>query len=215
MAGEHPPSSSASAPTPSTWGRVETLSDGVFAIALTLLTLNVRLDRAPHETFAHAFRQTLPQLFAYALSFAVISLFWIGHHRLFAALASIDDRMVFANFAYLAIVALIPFPSQVLGSNDGDAGPVILYAAALTLAGLASAFLWEYARRRRLFDPDTPSSLVLHAEWRALSIAIVFVLSIPIAVSLGANWAEWTWILIAPFRLVLRRRFGSVREVSW
>ena len=61
--------------------RVEALSDGVFAIALTLLTLNIRLAQGPRETFAHAFGATLPQLLTYALSFAVIAVFWVTHRR--------------------------------------------------------------------------------------------------------------------------------------
>lgn len=195
--------------------RVESLSDGVFAIALTLLTLNVKLDIAPHETFAHALRETSPQLEAYAISFAVIALYWLAHHRLFASLEALDINLVVANFAYLAIVALIPFPSQVLGNNDGDIGPVILYAAILTVGALMSAFMWEYARRRGLFGARTTAPTVLHSVWRSLSIAIVFTISIPIAVFAGATWAELSWLLMVPVRLLLRRRFGPVRETSW
>src|SRR6478672_10988859 len=194
--------------------RLEALSDGVFAIALTLLTLNVRLDQAPHETFGHAFRESLPQLFAYALSFAVIALFWMGHHRFFASLARADRGLVLYNFVYLAIVALIPFPSQVLGHSD-EVGAVVLYAAVLCAGCCVTAGMWFYARRRDLLDAAIPDRLVTYSALRALVLALVFALSIPVALVVGRHAAQWMWLTAIPARLLLARRYGKVQDVVW
>src|SRR3954453_2015002 len=88
--------------------RVETISDGIFAIALTLLVLSIDFREAPNQTFRDAFHESLPQIWAYALSFAVIPLFWIGHHRFFVTLRSADHTLVVLNFVYLGLIAFIP-----------------------------------------------------------------------------------------------------------
>ena len=194
--------------------RLESLSDGVFAIALTLLTLNVRFDQAPHETFGHAFRESLPQLLAYALSFAVIALFWMGHHRFFASLARADRGLVLFNFVYLAIVAIIPFPSQVLGQSD-EVGAVVLYAAVMLAGCCVTAAMWLYARRHHLLDAATPEKLVAYSALRALVLAIVFAISIPIALVVGRHAGQWTWLAAVPSRLLLARRYGKVQDVVW
>jgi uncharacterized membrane protein len=195
--------------------RIESISDAVFAIALTLLTLNVSLTLTGHETFAHAFHETLPEIFAFALSFTVIALFWIAHHRFFATLQSVDHRLILFNFAYLGVIALIPFPSDVIGTYGDEPGAVILYASTLILLALISALMWEYALRRELYLPDTSVDFVRQSEWRALSLAIVFALSIPVAVFISTQWAELTWILIAPARALLKRRYGPIHDMVW
>jgi uncharacterized membrane protein len=195
--------------------RVESLSDGVFAIALTLLTLNVRLDQGPHESFNHALRQTAPELATYALSFAVIAVFWVGHHRLFSVLERVDHSLVVLNFVYLAIIAVIPFPSQVLGGNSDEAGAVVLYATVLALGGIATAAEWWYARHASLLDTATSRALVTHSIARALSITIVFGVSILVAIFASPRVALLTWLAVIPLRLALRRRFGSLHDVAW
>ena len=195
--------------------RVEALSDGVFAIALTLLTLNIRLAQGPRETFAHAFGATLPQLLTYALSFAVIAVFWVTHRRFFARLAKIDEGLVGCNFVYLALIALIPFPSQVLGNNGDEAGAVVLYVAVIGAAALMTAAMWEYAYRRALLDPDVSRRFVWYIEGRAVAITAVFALSIPVAFIVGPHAAQWFWLLAVPVRIVLRRRFGPADAAAW
>jgi uncharacterized membrane protein len=149
------------------------------------------------------------------LSFAVIALLWIGHHRFFAALAAADHGLVISNFVYLAIVALVPFPSQVLGNNGSEAGAPIFYAVVMLAACLVSAGMWIYAQRRGLLDPGIPPHLVVHSVLRSLVLAFAFVISIPIALLVNPHAAEWTWLLALPARLLLSRRYGTVHEGVW
>ena len=103
--------------------RVETLSDGVFAIALTLLVLSINFVQQPGNTFGDEFQQTIPQIWAYALSFAVIALFWIGHHRFFAMLRTADQTLVTLNFVYLGMVAFVPFPPRCSATTATNRAP--------------------------------------------------------------------------------------------
>jgi uncharacterized membrane protein len=196
-------------------GRIDALSDGVFAIALTLLTLNVRLVQGPHETFAHALGEAVPELLTYGLSFAVIALFWIGHHRLFALLAAVDHTLLLSNFAFLAIVALVPFPTQVLGRSASHIGPVILYASVLLVGCCISGAMWFYAKWRGLFVATTSATLIVHSAMRALLLAFAFAISIPVAIVFGAHAGEWTWLIALPARILLARRYGSVHDIVW
>lgn len=195
--------------------RIDALSDGIFAIALTLLTLNVRFSQSAHETFAHAFRESSSQLLAYGLSFAVIALFWIGHHRFFAALGAVDHGLVLFNFLFLAIVALVPFPTQVLGMHGGEVGSVLLYATVMGAGCCVNAAMWYYARHRGLLAAATPPTLVVHSALRSIVLAVVFAISIPIALVFGSHAAQYSWILAFPARLLLTRRYGSVYDVVW
>ena len=185
--------------------RIEALSDGVFAIALTLLTLNVTLTIKQGETFAHAFfGDTATELLAFALSFAVIALFWTVHHRLFNQVARMDNGFVSLNFVFLAIIAVLPFPSDVLGSYGDRAGAVVLYAIAISLASIAAHVMWVYASRRKLLVPGAADD-VLDARGRGFVVAGVFLASIPVAIFVGPREAEYFWILIWPAQAIVRR----------
>jgi uncharacterized membrane protein len=121
---------------------------------------------------------------------------------------------VLSNFVYLAIVALIPFPSQVLGHSD-EVGAVILYAAVLCAGCCVTAAMWFTARRRHLLADATPEGLVTYSALRALVLAFVFALSIPVALVVGRHAAQWTWLAAIPARLLLARRYGKVQDVLW
>jgi uncharacterized membrane protein len=195
--------------------RIDALSDAVFAIALTLLTLTINFTQEPHQTFGRSFRDTLPQIWAFVLSFAVVALFWIAHHRFFAMIEFADHGLVVDNFVYLGIIALVPFPTEVLGDYPDETGAVVLYASVLALGSLASAFLWEYARRRALLKQSTPEQVVSHSIARGVTTAAVFALSIPIALFVSRQLAEAFWILIVVTRLALRRHYGPLHDVIW
>src|SRR5262249_29605340 len=97
-------------------GRLLALSDGVFAIALTLLVLSLRVDvTTPASELGAALRDVRPELYAYGLSVVVIGAFWLGHHRLYSHVLRVDAPLLWMNIVYLGLVALIPYPTDVLG----------------------------------------------------------------------------------------------------
>ena len=124
-------------------GRILALSDGVFAIAITLLILEITLPATAGDTgLARALLQLWPRYLAYVLSFVVIARFWVTHHLAFRLIGRYDAVLVWLNLLLLMSVAFLPFPTAVLGEHNGSPPAAVLYAAAVVLAGTASAAYW-------------------------------------------------------------------------
>src|SRR5215203_924781 len=133
------------------FSRIVAFSDGVFAIAITLLVLNLSVpEHIKGDALTTALWEQRQDLFAYALSFAVIGRFWIVHHRFFSEVTGFDGRLLALNLFYLAWVVLIPFSSQVLGDHGGDAAAIVLYAANLAGVVLVGMLMLADARRSGL-----------------------------------------------------------------
>jgi uncharacterized membrane protein len=137
-------------------GRLEAFSDGVLAIAITLLVLDLRVpSRADkHETLAAALAHEWPAYAAYIVSFAVIGIIWINHHAMFKLIRRIDRRMLFANLALLLVVSAIPFPTRLFAEYLTAGGWDARVAAAVysgTMLAMAFAFtgLWLAATRAK------------------------------------------------------------------
>src|ERR1041385_3088295 len=112
--------------------RVEAFSDGVFAVALTLLILDVHVPEIPdHSTigeYARAMAPLLPKGTSFALSFVLICIQWVSHHYFFKHLARMPLGMVWINNLFLLWICFLPFPTALLGSHPTDRFPIILYA---------------------------------------------------------------------------------------
>jgi uncharacterized membrane protein len=123
------------------FSRIVAFSDGVFAIAITLLVLAINVpDELSGESLSDALWGQRQDILAYALSFAVIGRFWLVHHRFFSEVTAFDGRLLVLNMFYLAWIVLIPFSSEVLGDHGGEAAAIVLYAA--NLSGVVLTGLW-------------------------------------------------------------------------
>jgi uncharacterized membrane protein len=130
-------------------------SDGVFAIAVTILILDIK---APSDT-THLLRSLLglwPSYLGYVLSFLLIGLLWVNHHVMFEHIERSDRLLMFLNTLLLLVVAFVPFATSVLAetfrNGAGQNVAVALYGITLTLAGLLFNAIWSHADRARLFD---------------------------------------------------------------
>jgi uncharacterized membrane protein len=198
--------------------RLVNFSDAVFAIAATVLVLSVHipldlkgpdLDRKLWE----GFRDALPAIFAYALSFFIIGRTWLGHHRMFRIIRRIDGRFIAINLFLLAVIALLPFPTEAYGEYNNARPTLIVYAASISASGLVSTWLYWYAAKdNRLIDPSTDKEWLNHSFWRGLSIPIVFLTSIPISF-VAVSAAELWWLLLVPLRTYFTRRYGKITDV--
>lgn len=184
-------------------------SDGVFAIAITLLVLNVALpvtQSAPASTELPTLLATVPRLLGYALSFWVIGAYWMAHQRTFHYIERFDRRLAWLNLFFLLFVALVPFPTAVLTAY-GDLVAVILYAATLTIIGLLLEVLWLYASHNHRLVPKKLSAQ--HIRTTSIRNAVGplgFLVSIGIAfVSIPA--AEVTWVVV--FVIGVEQHFWS------
>jgi uncharacterized membrane protein len=162
----------------------------------------------------HALRDVAPELGAYALSFAVIAMFWLAHHRLLNAVARLDHTLLVSNLVQLGLIALIPFPTQVLGQHGDQRSAAILYASVLAIAGLAGTVSWLHVLRAGLAFHSVPRSYLQHGIWRGLTLAGVFVVSLPLIV-ISATVGEWSWAGIAIGHFTLGRRFGSIHRPAF
>ena len=176
------------------FGRIVAFSDGVFSIAITLLVLNLGIDKGLSEgQIDDALWNLREDFFAYAISFAVIGRFWVVHHRFFAEVEAFDGRLIGLNLLYLGFIVLIPFSSEVLGEYGGQTPAVVLYSANLALVVLLGLLMGADARRRGLTKVDDRA----HREnqIRSTYIAGVFLLSVPLAF-LAPNVAPYLWLVL-------------------
>lgn len=173
------------------YDRTVALSDGVFAIAATLLILNVANPEG--GSFADRFQDVIPDLGAYALSFAVIGMLWMRHHALYRDLRHIDGGLVRLNLLYLGLIAFIPFPTGLLSDQGDTSFAVVTYAATLALTAFLAGWTRAYVKRHGLLKPDSLSAR--EPLSRVLLIGAVFAISIPIAF-VSPEAAKWSWLLL-------------------
>jgi uncharacterized membrane protein len=184
-------------------GRILALSDGVFAIAITLLILEIAVPATTGDAgLPKALLGLWPRYLAYALSFVVIARFWVTHHLAFRLIARYDATLVWLNLLLLMFVAFLPFPTAVVGAHAGSPAAAVLYAAAVALASTASAAYWWYASGRgRLLRPDAGRARVRALRARGLSGPVFFAVTLPIA-AFAPYAAEIAWVFIFPLTRV-------------
>jgi uncharacterized membrane protein len=168
-----------------TTGRLEAFSDGVIAIIVTIMVLELR---APSQPTLAALLRVAPVFISYALSFLVVAIMWVNHHHLIHAVHKVTARLLWSNIYLLFWMSLVPFVTDYLGKNYREPMAVALYG--LDLALCASAF---YLLRIILVQQDQPNSALAdyHAAVQrknAFSLAL-YVLSAPLAyVSIYASF---------------------------
>jgi uncharacterized membrane protein len=195
-------------------GRILALSDGVFAIAITLLILEIAVPPATsNDGLPKALLELWPRYLAYVVSFVVIARFWVIHRLAFRLIARDDAVLVSLNLLMLLFVAFLPFPTAVLGEHAGSPAAAVLYATAVILASIASVAYWWYASGKgSLLRPDVGRARVRALRARGLSGPVFFALTLPIAV-FAPYIAEITWIFVFPLtRLVFVWFFAEERE---
>src|SRR5262249_55503189 len=132
--------------------RMEAFSDGVFAIAITLLVLNIAIPLgAGRSDLLHAFFAQWPAYLAYVVSFATVGAIWLGHSLLTESLEQADGILVRLNLVLLLVVSFLPFPTrllaQYLGADDPERVAVTIYGLTLLAAVSLLSLLWRYAVR--------------------------------------------------------------------
>lgn len=175
-------------------------SDAVFAIAMTLLVLDIPKPEAGDDVARFLTTSTIDKKFlAYVISFWVIALYWMAHHRLFRVVKRFDQGLVTLNLVLLFFVAFLPYPSAVLGET-GTVGATIFYAICVSAVGAASTSLTWYAIIYRSFTRPLKRRMARFYVFRGLVVPIVFLSSIPVAlVNQSVAQSMWTLTFILPF----------------
>lgn len=132
-------------------GRLETFADGVFAIAITLLVLAIRLP-APDANLVDALRAQLPEFAAYFVSFLTIGIMWVQHHRLFTLIRRSNTTFAMINVVFLMFIAFVPYPTAVLAQRLGNGTnaleATLLYGGTMIAIAIMFNAIWIYATAR-------------------------------------------------------------------
>ena len=127
--------------------RLEAFSDGVFAIVITLLVLDIHFPEVDYAQFSDTLVSLLPRILAYVMSFIIIGLYWVVHHRSMHGIRKTDWGFLWLNILLLLCVSFIPFPTSLLGRYPFQAGPIILYGATLIASNLVGYIMLVYVWR--------------------------------------------------------------------
>jgi len=179
--------------------RVEAFSDGVFAIAITLLVLPLTEIEFTGDDPVVVLRTQIGPFIAFVVSFAVIGRYWISHHDDVRMMVGVDRTTLVLNLLFLFFVVVLPFPTAVLGEAEGPA-PTVLYATTIILTALTSLLLWRHAVRAGF---TVAGSARYSAQKTAGTVAVVagFLPAYPLAFT-APGWAQWSWLLVVPFSVI-------------
>lgn len=190
--------------------RLEALVDGVVAIAMTILILEVKVpelaDGRSAAELMGRLRHAAPTLLAYFFSFGMLAVFWVWHHRLAAKVARLDKALIAISLAFLSLVSFFPFAAAVLGRYPINAVSLAVYMPVVGGILLCQVAFFGHARRRGLVDPSVTAAESLQIHRRNLKGAVIFALwAAPSLLRLGWAWAAVP-LLVAGVLLVAIRR---------
>jgi len=167
--------------------RLEAFSDGVFAIVITLLILDIRFPEVPYSQFATALASVLPRILAYVMSFIIIGLYWVVHHNSMHAMKKTDRGFLWLNILLLLCVSFIPFPTSLLGRYPYRAWPIIIYGITLITCNAVGYIMLLYVNfhphlaipdfSRKYIRSHTPVYMVVNAAYLG---AILLAHSLPL-----------------------------------
>jgi uncharacterized membrane protein len=190
-------------------GRFKSFSDGVFAIAATLLAINIHLPEQDDLPLGAMIDTLWPQIMAFLISFLVASFYWRVHNRLFLLLHKVDGRLGSLNTALLAAICLLPFSSSLIAGAKISRAAVILYALTITVIGYINAGMWLYAAASaHLMAPSATKHHFWPWFWIACITPTVFLISAALT-SFSAAIAMRSWlslVLLLPLARRLLRR---------
>jgi uncharacterized membrane protein len=184
--------------------RLEAFSDGVLAIIITIMVLELR---PPEEPAFHALRAMLPVFLAYALSFVMVAIYWNNHHHLLRATESISGAVMWANMHLLFWLSLVPFCTGWMGENHFAPHTVALYGVVLLMAAIA-----YYILQSLIIRAQGPGSLLRKAvggDWKGKLSPVLYLAAV--ALAFKAPWASLgIYALVALTWLIPDRRIERV-----
>ncbi len=200
-------------------GRVEAFSDGVFAIAITLLVIDIKIP--PHLGGRRELMQSLvaewPDFAAYLTSFATIGTMWVSHHFIFEHIRRVDTLLFYANLLVLALITFINVPTQLVAEYLGTPGERLagsLYTGTILAISFSNSMLWRHAARKRRLIADSVQNARLRRITRSYRVRplcrlVAFGLSFwnvyaAMALTLGLS----IYFTIPP-----SRKYGSEKEI--
>jgi uncharacterized membrane protein len=185
-------------------GRIMAFTDGVIAVAITLLVLNLDVPDVPAAELDDALVDLLPSLVAYLLSFALVGRFWVIHHRFFETLRAFDGAVMTINLAFLALIVLVPFATELFDRYTAESISAAVLGATLGLAALAHWSMVTVSLRRGYVHEHHRRATQPFASPVGLGFTGLFILSVPVAF-VSPTAAALLWAATIPLHHPFRR----------
>jgi uncharacterized membrane protein len=190
------------------FSRVLAFTDGVFAIAITLLVVGIEVPDIPDTDsvgeLADALDDVSGNLISFFISFAVIGRYWVAHHQFVSQLRAFDPGLIGLNLVYLAFIAFLPFPTALLGNFFENPLSIVIYAVAVAAVSGMEVVLFRHAQRNDLLRRHLPDDVYRWGMTLSLSPVAFFLLSVPVAF-LSTSLAVGVWFLAIPFQVIASR----------
>jgi uncharacterized membrane protein len=190
--------------------RVVFFSDAVFAIAITLLVIEIKIpthEQTHEHGLGESLRRLLPLFLGYFMSFLVTALFWKSHLQLCQYIKTFNERLIWINIWLLLFVALMPFSTALYFENLTDKVAYYFYWSNLTAIGIMSYWMHTYAIKKEKLETLLGKTSVRWLKMKAVVAPLVFLLCIALTVFLPLGISRWAFILIFIFQFIGRRKF--------
>ncbi|NYT17222.1 MAG: DUF1211 domain-containing protein [Methanomicrobiales archaeon] len=199
--------------------RMMALSDGVFAIAITLLVLDLTIPEIPSQQIDVLLLPSLvdiyPKMIGFSLSFFIIAYYWFSYHRMFSFIRDVDQHLIVLNIFFLFFIAFMPFPTLLLGLYGAHVSVVIFYAAVIASSSFLLCLIWHHgAHCDNLLNQPLDANFIQYLSVRSMIPIGVFLASIGIALASPlAAMISWGSLVIL-FPLVKWKYTRQFRTVA-
>ncbi|CAN5120089.1 hypothetical protein BH09ACT1_BH09ACT1_17210 [soil metagenome] len=193
--------------------RVQFFSDAVFAIAMTLLVIdltvpmisgyNAMSDAGKSTALWQGIRDQSQQFLAYGIGFYILAVNWIGHHNRFRVVRRYDSTTVTLNLVLLFFVAFVPYPVSLISEYSGEMPSVILFAGIVSVLSILQFATWSYSFSKGYLDKKVDLALYRFVRRNMFVSPMIFLVSIPVGFIWGGDWAMYFWILNLPFSRIV------------
>lgn len=193
--------------------RIVFFSDAVFAIAITLLIIEIKVPHLEEDAATRDFWLALlhetPKFVGFLFSFFVIGAYWVGHHQIYGHIRNWNYGLVWRNIMFLAAIAFMPFATAFYSEYPARFVPLFLYAANFSAAGILETWQWRYAVKKHLVDETLSAATIKQHTLHYSILPLVGVAAILLGwiTPLLAGFAFW---LIPILQAVIRRQFASI-----
>ncbi len=200
--------------------RLILFSDAVFAIAITLLVIEIKIpdlhkEEVSDRALLNALGHLIPKFIGFIISFMLIGLYWTVHHRMFGFVTNFDKKLLWMNLIFLFFIALMPFSTGFYGEYSGKElflkqlkVPMTFYVLNFFCVGLMNYLMWIRIcnPKHKLADPPVDAAVAKQAKARSLIVPLIFLLMLPVAYIAGVMYAVYVPMLIPLAMRLIKKR---------
>ncbi|MGO9388397.1 MAG: TMEM175 family protein [Methanobacterium sp.] len=188
--------------------RLETLVDGIFAIAMTLLVLGLAV---PHLTgqlsntiIQESYYNLYPSFFAFVLSFILLATFWNSHHRIFNQIKMINSTLLWINLIWLIFIVIVPFSASSLGEYGSYIFPNVIFNLNMLIIALMLYINLNYALRKNLLNEEVDKTLINYSRRRNEAFILIALLGVVLSYIIP-SWSSFVYVLLFPIYAAIKR----------